>query len=361
LVEESVRSRTVGRLRLDVRGKFFGTGAWPAIMRRNQWFQSWVLREWEKERPNHGGKILFSYSYAARELFAFARSRGWRCVLGQIDPGIVEERIVAKLYSRSDLKSHQWRKAPPEYWTSWQECELADVIVVNSQWSRDALIQIGLPPDKLVVVPLVYQVPPEATTFERSYPRTFSAERPLRLLFLGQLILRKGITEIREAMKRLRGEPVELWLAGPDGGDWPKENGPSNVKRFGVVSRSETNRFYRDADVFLFPSHSDGFGLTQLEARAWKLPIIASRNCGEVVACGVNGLLLDKADPTNIAAAIRRLLRAPSQLETLSAGSRADPKFSLDELARRLEAVAAPEPQKQIRQGAPALELNLSR
>ena len=57
--------------------------------------------------------------------------------------------------------------------------------------------------------------------------------------------------------------------------------------------RGETAaRFYREADVFLFPTLSDGFGLTQLEAQAWRLPVIASRFCGDVVQDGVNGLLL---------------------------------------------------------------------
>ena len=55
------------------------------------------------------------------------------------------------------------------------------------------------------------------------------------------------------------------------------------VRWAGTVSREDTARYYRDADVFLFPTYSDGFGLTQLEAQAWKLPIIASVFCGAVV------------------------------------------------------------------------------
>ena len=56
-----------------------------------------------------------------------------------------------------------------------------------------------------------------------------------------------------------------------------------NVRWVGPIARGEVAKWYREADVFMFPTHSDGFGLTQLEAQAWKLPVIASPFCGEVV------------------------------------------------------------------------------
>ena len=43
----------------------------------------------------NGTHTVFAYSYAAEGIFKFARERGWRTVLGQIDPGPAEERIVA--------------------------------------------------------------------------------------------------------------------------------------------------------------------------------------------------------------------------------------------------------------------------
>jgi glycosyltransferase involved in cell wall biosynthesis len=55
-----------------------------------------------------------------------------------------------------------------------------------------------------------------------------------------------------------------------------------------AVTHCGTDAFYERADLFLFPTLSDGFGLTNLEAQAWSLPIVASRFCGEVVRDGVN-------------------------------------------------------------------------
>ena len=60
------------------------------------------------------------------------------------------------------------------------------------------------------------------------------------------------------------------------------------------VTRKQAAEFYRDADVFILPTLSDGFAITQLEAQAHGLPVIASKNCGKVVENGVNGIILDE-------------------------------------------------------------------
>ncbi len=73
--------------------------------------------------------------------------------------------------------------------------------------------------------------------------------------------------------------------------------------------RIEVDKYYKDADVFIFPTFSDGFGLTQLEAQSWKLPVIASRHCGEVVRDGVNGVILEEVSGQAIADVLLKFLR----------------------------------------------------
>ena len=117
-------------------------------------------------------------------------------MLGQIDPGPVEERIVAGLHKNSAIQHTHWEPAPEAYWDNWRnECSLADQIVVNSDWSKDALIGEGVAAEKLRVIPLAYEAATDTQSFERHYPRSFSAERPLRVLFLGQINLRKGVEQ----------------------------------------------------------------------------------------------------------------------------------------------------------------------
>ena len=239
---------------------------------------------------------------------AYARSRGWRTVLGQIDPGPAEERIVADLHRRSALKA-DWQPAPSQYWDEWRaECDLADTIVVNSAWSRDCLLGEGVAASKLAVVPLALEAPAAARTFSRAYPQRFDAERPMRVLFLGQINLRKGVEALFDAIRLVGDAPIEFWFVGPLQVEVPPDlRNSSRIRWFGPAARSGTDEFYRDADVFVLPSFSDGFGLTQLEARAWHLPVLASRFCGDVVEDGRNGVLLPEVSGAAIADGSRSL------------------------------------------------------
>ena len=123
-------------------------------------------------------------------------------------------------------------------------------------------------------------------------------------------------------------------MIGPSEIKQPEET--RNVRWLGAVARSEAARFYADADVFLFPTLSDGFGLTQLEAQAWQLPIVASRFCGEVVRDGMNGLLLDEVSATAIVEALRGCLRRPAMLQEFSRRAVSPRAFGLQNLQQHL-------------------------
>ncbi len=326
-----VLAKNVSALTFELKASLARENGWTLIDRRNQWFQKQAVGQLAR---NHNGQpTLFAYSYAAREIFEFARERGWRTVLGQIDPGPAEERIVAGLQQNTD-----WEPAPKAYWDNWRnECLLADQIVVNSNWSRDALIAEGIAAEKLRVIPLAYEPANDTSSFQRHYPRAFSAERPLRVLFLGQVNLRKGVAQLLEAVQLLSGEHVEFWFVGPMQIRVPQElKLHPQVRWFGVAPRASVESYYRDADVFILPTLSDGFGLTQLEAQAWKLPVIASRYCGEVVRDGFNGIVLEAVSGEAIAEVIRGFLRSPERLSAMSVRSGVDERFSLKALATSL-------------------------
>lgn len=305
-----------------------------SALRRNQVFQQFALRHLEKLYRSRPGqpRVLFAYSYAAKSIFQFARSRGWKTVLGQIDPGLKEEQIVSSL----DPSGQLFQPFPSTYWESWrEELQLSDLILVNSEWSRNALIAEGAPPGRVILVPLVYSPPPEAASFGRLYPDRFSHERPLRLLFLGQVNLRKGMGLLLEVMRRMASFPVEFSIVGPLSIPIPADlQGKPHVRWLGPVPRGDVADFFRQADVFLFPTFSDGFGLTQLEAQAWKLPIIASRNCGKVVLHGQNGLELQELSVDAIITAIHACLQDPNLLRSLSRNSELSSEFSLPALSR---------------------------
>lgn len=330
-----VTAMNLGALTFELGAGLIGATGWKLITKRNDWFQRSVVTQLSRTRAP-ANLTVFAYSYAAEDIFKLARQRGWRTVLGQIDPGPVEGRILSELMPNGN---GSWQPAPREYWQRWRnECELADEIVVNSTWSRQSLSDAGISVEKIRVIPLAFEPPAEANSFVRSYPQAFTSERPLRVLFLGQINVRKGAIQLFEAIKRLAGEPVEFWFVGPLQVDVPHDL-KDTMRWFGVAPRTEVSRYYRDADVFILPTFSDGFGLTQLEAQSWKLPVIASRNCGDVVTDGVNGLLLPTISSDAIAASIHQLLRSPNTLKTMSQNSRVEDRFSLQSLAASLSSL----------------------
>src|SRR5207249_2585039 len=261
---------------------------WARIVARDRWFQRKVVSFLRSQLSTLNYQpVLLSYSYTALEPFRYAKANGWKTVLVQIDPGPEEEKIVAEEVARVPTLGRGWQPAPAEYWAFWrEECKLVDRIVVNSEWSRKGLMREGIRSEKLSVIPLVYE-PAEVgdqnsdVTQVRSYPARFTSERPMRVLFLGLINLRKGIARLLEAAQILRDAPVEFWMVGPvEIANASTIRDARRVKWFGPITRNQATEYYRNADVFILPTLSDGFALTQLEAQAHGLPIIASEFCG---------------------------------------------------------------------------------
>jgi glycosyltransferase involved in cell wall biosynthesis len=342
LATAQVRARNTRLIAFELTARAKRLAGWPLILARNDWFQRNVasfLSITELSTLN-SQPVLFSYSYAALEPLRFAKSLGWKTVLGQIDPGPVEEEIVAAEVGREPSLAPNWTRAPADYWKSWrEECNLADRIIVNSQWSFDALAQTGVPKEKLSIIPLAYE-DSMPSALPKEYPKQFTATRPLRILFVGQINLRKGIARLLRAGRPLQSEPVEFLMAGPVQVNIPEElRSNRKIQWVGPVARNKVRNYYQQADVLILPTLSDGFGLTQLEALAHRLPVIASRWCGEVVANHVNGLLLGEPTADAIEEAIRSCLRNPDQLAQFTQNAGVDERFSLSCLGAQLSAL----------------------
>jgi glycosyltransferase involved in cell wall biosynthesis len=294
---------------------------WRLAMDRNEWFQRRAA-DVVSAAPADGPVVVFAHSYAARGVFEVAKRRGFKTVLGQIDAGITHFDLVRKLQAERPEYGMPAEQPPREYFQSWRlECELADAIVVNSEWSRDALISAGIPARKLSIVPLSYEQD-AATRAPRAYPQGFDRARPLRLLFVGSVTVQKGIAQLLEAMEQLGDLPVALSVVGEIGIQIPPRfRAHPAIEWVGAVPRGEIGGHYARADVLVFPSHSDGFGMAQIEAQGWRLPIIASRHCGAVVQDRRNGLLLSEVTAKAIADGIRRIVAEPHLLDAWSRNS----------------------------------------
>jgi len=331
LADAPVKTWNAGLLAFELAARAKRLSGWPLVLARNSWFQRHALRALQRLKSEtfniqrstfNPQPTLFAYSYAALEMFRFAKQKGWKVIMGQIDGGREDERIVERAHFLHRELHPRWSPAPAEYWSQWQEeCALADTIVVNSDWSKGLLENAGVQSDKLRVIPVAYNESMRTSDFQRRYPSEFNRGRPLRVLFLGAFAIRKGVAAVLEAIERLQGEPIEFSIVGSVGIEVPARfREMAHVRWIGSVSRESTAKYYRESDVFLFPTVSDGFGMTQVEARAWKMPIIATPFCAPIVRHGVNGLVISELTGSHLAEAIRELLCNPKLLQRLADG-----------------------------------------
>jgi hypothetical protein len=338
--------------------------------RIGRWFGGWAARQLSAQFQNGASPsktIVFSYSYAALDVFREARKAGCTLVLGQIDGGPEEYNLVQAASQRNSrtagpLEVQAEAEASARYWSDWhEECRLADAIIANSQWSARLLVLAGIEQHKIRVVPLAFEQIPHASA--RTYPSHFTKDRPFRVLFLGQVCTRKGVFELLEAMTSLSNEPLVLRMIGSgDASLQSKAEGLSNVEYLGAVARTEVSDHYTWADAFILPTHSDGFAITQLEAQSHGLPVFASRFCGEVVEDFVNGRLINRVTPEAIASILKWGAQHPGPLaemsrKSLSRMGRYAPQVIFNQLTSIVDGLHAG-PRPVSRSPAPAVDQN---
>jgi glycosyltransferase involved in cell wall biosynthesis len=281
--------------------------------------------------------IFFAYDTGAFEIFEYLQKIGVRCVLDQMDPNRVEVDLVCeeeKLWPGWRLHATM---VPEEYFRRReQEWALADCVVVNSEFCRQALVRQGVSAEKLVVIPLCYE--PEDREKAQGGREEVSNARPLKILFLGQVILRKGIQYLMEAAKLLRKENIHFDVVGPIGiSDKAVKAAPPNMTFHGRAGRKRAEAWYQQSDLFVLPTLSDGFAITQIEAMAHGLPVITTPNCGEIVTDGIDGFIIPVRDAEALAKAFARYVGNPGLLHAQQAAARQKAaQFTLSRLAGNL-------------------------
>lgn len=297
-------------------------------------FASRVRNDLQSSVDDWQHQVFFGYDTGSLEVLEFLADTPCVTIVDQMDPGRIHKRIAVE-----EAKNWpKWAKKAPAIHEPYEgrrtrEWDLASVVVVNSEWSKQALVEQGVSAEKIVVIPLAYE-PPRIPQISSS--RT--AADVLDVLWLGSVNLMKGIQYLVEAAQLLRDEPVQFRVVGPiEITEAAVQSSPENMHFRGRVSRDQTTKLYWDADVFVLPTLSDGFAITQLEAMAHGCPVITTPNCGRVVTPEEDGFLVPPRDPEALADAV---LRCAEDREMLSAMSRqaqqTAQRFTLDAYADRL-------------------------
>jgi glycosyltransferase involved in cell wall biosynthesis len=172
----------------------------------------------------------------------------------------------------------------------------ADLILTLSSIHKRSFEEVGVTSRKLAVTPLGV----DAELFQPA--ESTRTDRPFRVLFVGQLNQRKGLSYLIEAFDQAAIPGSELVLAG--GGNTPRPiNGRSDIRIMAHRPRHDLPSVYRQADCFVLPSLIEGFALTALEAMACGLPVILSDHTfgTDVVEDGVSGFVVPAGDSVAIA------------------------------------------------------------
>lgn len=198
------------------------------------------------------------------------------------------------------------------------EYQNADAVTVPSTFVRDSFIAEGYPAEKLILAP--YGVEP--TVFRRSRPR----DRDFRILFAGQLSVRKGLHTLLQAVAAARLPRARLVLVG--GGQPHTETllrrfPVPEVERLGHLTRAGLVDEMSRASVLVLPSVEEGLALVQAQALACGCPVISTENAGaaDLFRDGVEGRIVPARRPDLIAEHLRRLYHDPETLAAMSAAA----------------------------------------
>ena len=271
----------------------------------------WAINRFDETvARRYAGRYRYVYGmdFSSAATFAAQKAQGGYCIQRQVSAHF--SAFVAVLrrecgrfpklvtdYHRRILRTaekHMRRRAA--------EQALADLIVTNSDYVRSTFIDNGIPASKVVAVPT--GCPP----VDAAGARSGRGSGPLRFIYAGQLSLRKGFHYLMQAWRLAAfGDRAELWIAG--GSELNMENeiaAQPGVRYFGHLSADALADIYRQSDVMVLPTLSEGLAHAVLEGLSFAMPVIttAASGAGALVSNGDNGFIVAEADADALAAAM---------------------------------------------------------
>ncbi|CAN7186501.1 glycosyltransferase family 4 protein [Polaromonas sp. LjRoot131] len=233
--------------------------------------------------------------------------------------------VVLHLHAAQLHHFYQSLPRPLRALTRWVFSLPASVVVLGSAARRFVIEELGVAPERVDIV--INGVP------EPTHARRVAGDSAMqRVLFVGNLSERKGVTDLLQALALpgLDTARLEVTLAG--GGDVEayeakaRQLGIDSFARFaGWSDQQQVARLMARADVLVLPSYDEGLPLVILEALANGVAVVCSP-VGEipsVLSDGANALFVQPGDVAGIAAGLRRVLQDAELRAALERNGRA--------------------------------------
>tara|TARA_X000001036_G_scaffold440058_1_gene494063 strand:- start:1419 stop:2570 length:1152 start_codon:yes stop_codon:yes gene_type:complete len=210
-----------------------------------------------------------------------------------------QNKIIEEEYNIQNLKPRPISRYIIE--KEKKEYELADYIMVPTDFAKKTFLEKGFSSDKIIKNP--YGVSLEDfrhTNLKKDQSKIF------RIIYTGSVSVRKGVLYLLEVFNEIDLEKIELMIIG----NIDKELN-TKLEKFrlnkkivfmNAVKQKELEKFYNISDIFITCSIEEGLSMVQLQAMACGLPVICTINSGgeEIVDDGINGYIIPIRDKNKL-------------------------------------------------------------
>ncbi len=222
--------------------------------------------------------------------------------------------------------------------TEWMLTYESSEVIVNSNYMKNELQRLfGLPYEKINVIPNGVNLNLfNDVQKDYDFRRKFAMDNEKIILFIGRLVYEKGIQTLISAMPKILANyhDSKLIIAGKGGMlDELKAQvnslGLGNKVYFtGHLASKDVQKMYKCADISVFPSTYEPFGIVALEAMLSGTPVVVSDIGGlnEIVDHGINGMKSYAGNPNSLADSILSLLFDPKLCDTVTQNAKAKVK-----------------------------------
>lgn len=236
----------------------------------------------------------------------------------------IVERSSSHILTQMELIREEYRtygiRLKPELNVVIERClkeyEVADYISLPSRFAYDSFIKRGFDRKKLILIPLGVDT--------EKYRPGEKKDKIFRILFMGQISLRKGAQYLLKAFSELKLKNSELLLVGGIGKDIKKifeeYRKRTNLKH--IPWSDDLESICRESSVFVSPSIEEGSALVNYIAMACGLPVITTFNSGSPVRNGKDGFLVPIRDVEALKEKILYFYERPQEIKAMGTSAR---------------------------------------
>lgn len=332
LLEPLLPKRTLGRLRQRSNTglkpenvTLFGAAEWtevlfkaisPIRIRRrigDFGYKYFTRRVMEDVSRKPDVRAVWGYNNYSYDVFEHAKKLGKKTILDMTIGHIVEED-AARMHLEQRGPTNWFVTPALPFVRQIRELQLADRIVAGSDFVAETLRRHRVPNEKIVVRPYGYS----ETLFGAESVQTRSlGDGPLKILFVGQIDVRKGADALIAAVSEFGDDAVQLTLVGNYYLPINPSHLPSNVKILPFQPRAQLAHILLGHHIFCLPSNFEGSALVVYEALATGAPVICSPEAGHD-AEKIGGLSVESGSASALKACFMRILEDRDMVRRMS-------------------------------------------